>query len=80
MVVGQPLRIVRKFGETSFKPLIFTLLVGVVRDPRQFGIFDCFGAILLGGEHSKPFCERISPLLISVKHVKSASEKNKAGD
>jgi hypothetical protein len=54
MIVGQPLRVVREFSEASFQPWKFTHLVGAVRYPHQLGIFDRFGAILLGSE-GEPF-------------------------
>jgi hypothetical protein len=51
VIVDHPLRIVREFGEGPFEPLIFARLDGAVRYSQQLGIFDRFGAILLGGGH-----------------------------
>jgi len=55
VIVGQPLRIVRKLGEAPFKPLIFAHLVRAVRHRQQIGVFDRLGAILLSSEHGRIF-------------------------
>src|SRR5579864_570853 len=54
-ILGHPLRIVSELGETSFEPLKFLHLVGIVRYSHQFGIFARLGAILLGSEHRQAF-------------------------
>lgn len=54
-IVGDPLRIVREFGEAPFEPLKLTHLVRAVRCPHQFCIFDGFGAVLLNSEHGRAF-------------------------
>ena len=80
MIVGYPLRIVRKFGEASFEPLIFTHIVGAARYSRQFGIFARFGAILLSSEHRQAFlCEKL-PQLASFKLSGAFSFKKNDAD
>lgn len=57
----------------SFK---FTDFVGGVRCLRQFDIFGRFGAILLGGEHGKPFCGERQHILKPRTHtVQSCSRQ-----
>jgi len=60
-IVGQPLRIVRELGETSFEPVIFAHLVSAVRYPQQIGVLDRFGAILFRGEHIFSLSEKMIP-------------------
>ena len=57
MIVAHPLRVIRKFGEASFKPSQFSRVIGVVRHPHQLGVFNRLGAVLIGSEHGEPFVE-----------------------
>jgi hypothetical protein len=60
MMVSNPLLIVRELGEALCELPKFTDFVRGVRCLHQFNKLGRFGAILLGGEHGKPFCENIN--------------------
>jgi len=80
IMLSNPLLIVRELGEALFELLKFTDVFGGVRCPHQFDIFGRFGAILLGGEHGKPFCENVNissslvRILCKIAHFREIKE------
>ena len=75
VIVGHPLRIVRKFGEAPLELLKFLHLVRTIRYSRHFGIFARLGAILLGIEHQQAFLRRASLRLAIFKLWRDSSFK-----
>jgi hypothetical protein len=57
IIVDYPLSVVCEFGVASLELLKFSGFGRVVRYPDRVGIFHCFGAVLLSGEHGGPFCQ-----------------------